>query len=225
VKLYYHPVSTTSRGVMLFAADSGLDLDYQLVDLFTGAHFQPEYVAINPSRQVPVLDDGDFRLTESSAILKYLAEMTGSKAYPADARKRARINERMDWLNTGFYRDFGYGLIYPQIFPYMRRPDENVQAATVAWGRDKARDWLKVLDQDLIGPKNAYLCGDEVTLADYFGAPMLVLGEIIHCDYADYPNIRRWLGNMKARPNWPKVHEAFYKYLVDPAKDQRFEVV
>jgi glutathione S-transferase len=58
----------------------------------------------------------------------------------------------MDWLNTGFYRDFGYGLIYPQIFHYMRRPDDNVQAATVAWGRDKARDWLKVLDQDLIGP-------------------------------------------------------------------------
>jgi len=41
MKLYYHPVSTTSRGVMLFAADTGLDLDYQLVDLFTGVHFQP----------------------------------------------------------------------------------------------------------------------------------------------------------------------------------------
>jgi len=39
-----------------------------------GEHYQPEYVAINPNRMVPVLEDGDFRLTESSAILKYLAE-------------------------------------------------------------------------------------------------------------------------------------------------------
>ncbi|HWG35604.1 MAG TPA: glutathione S-transferase N-terminal domain-containing protein, partial [Gemmatimonadaceae bacterium] len=72
MKLYYHPVSTTSRPIVLFAAESDIDLDYQIVDLFTGEQYQPEYAAINPSRQVPVLEDGDFRLTESSAILKYL---------------------------------------------------------------------------------------------------------------------------------------------------------
>ena len=111
MKLYYHPVSTTSRPVVLFAKESGIELEYQLVDLFTGAHYQPEYVAINPSRQVPVLEDGDFRLTESSAILKYLADRQGSAAYPTDLRKRARVNERMDWLNTGFYRgETGFGV-------------------------------------------------------------------------------------------------------------------
>ena len=74
MKLYYHPVSTTSRPVVLFATESGIELDYQLVDLFTGEQYKPEYSAINPSHQVPVLEDGDFRLTESSAILKYLAD-------------------------------------------------------------------------------------------------------------------------------------------------------
>lgn len=225
MKLYYHPASTTSRGVVLFAADNGIDLDFQVVDLFTGAHYQPEYAAINPSRQVPVLDDDGFRLTESSAILKYLADKVGSAAYPADLRQRARVNERMDWLNTGFYRDFGYGFVYPQIFPFMRRADDKVQQATVEWGRDKARRWLEVLDRDLIGPGNAWLCGNDITLADYLGAPMAALGDVIRCDYAAYPNIRRWMGNMKARPNWPKVGEAFEKYLVEPAKDQHFEVV
>ena len=121
MKLYYHPVSTTSRPVVLFATESGIDLEYEVVDLFTGAHYQPEYAAINPSRQVPVLEDGDFRLTESSAILKYLADKIDSPAYPKDLRKRARVNERMDWLNTGFYRDFSYGMLYPQIFPFMKR--------------------------------------------------------------------------------------------------------
>jgi len=169
-----------------------------------------------------VLEDGDFRLTESSAILKYLAEKTHSPAYPADLRKRARINERMDWLNTGFYRDFSYGFLYPQIFPFMKRPDDKVQAGTVAWGKDKAVGWLKILNEDLIGPKNAYLCGDEITIADYLGSMMVLGGEAIDCKFVTYPNICRWLGNMKALKTWPKVNEAFYKYVVDPNKGKEF---
>src|SRR5947207_5924933 len=92
MKLYYHPVSTTCRPIMLFAAESGIHLDMELVDLFTGAQYKPEYLSINPSAQVPVLEDGDFRLTESSAILKYLADKVSSPAYPKDLQKRARIN-------------------------------------------------------------------------------------------------------------------------------------
>ena len=76
MKLYYHPVSTTSRPIMLFAAEAGIDLEYQVVDLMTGEHMGDAYAAINPNKQVPVLEDGNFRMTESSAILKYLAEKT-----------------------------------------------------------------------------------------------------------------------------------------------------
>lgn len=222
--IYYHPVSTTSRMLMLFAAETGLEADFKIVDLFTGEHLQPAYAALNPSCMVPMLEDGDFRLTESSAILKYLAEKTGSPTYPADPRKRAKINEMMDWLNTQFYRDFGYGLVYPQIFPNLRRPSDELQAGTIAWGRDKAKGWLKILDEKLIGPKNAYLRGSEVTIADYFGAPMLTLGEIVRCDFSAYPSITRWLGNMKARPNWTKVNKAFDD-MVKSLKDAPFEAI
>ena len=73
MKLYFHPASTTSRAVALFATDQGIELDYQLVDLFAGMQREPEFTAINAHQAVPVLEDGDFRMTESSAILKYLA--------------------------------------------------------------------------------------------------------------------------------------------------------
>ena len=129
MKLYYHPVSTTSRPVLLLAADEGITLDHEVVDLFTGAHLQPAFASINPSQQVPVLEDGEFRLSESSAILKYLAEKTGSAAYPKDLQKRARINEVMDWFNTGLYRDLGYGLVYPQVLPNYKREDAALQKA------------------------------------------------------------------------------------------------
>ena len=207
MKLYYHPASTTSRIVMLFAADQGIDLEYKLVDLFTGEHLKPEYAKINPNLLVPVLEDGDFRLTESSAILKYLADKAGSPAYPKDLKARARVNEMMDWFNSNIYRDFAYGLIYPQTFPHHKRPSEQIQSGTLAWAKDKTQGWLKILDQNLIGPKKAYLCGDKITLADYMGAEMITLGALIRCNTSAYPNVERWLGNMKALKSWPKVHE------------------
>jgi glutathione S-transferase len=221
MKLYYHPVSTTCRPIMMLAADDNIDLEYQVVDLFTGEHMKDQYAAINPNKQIPVLDDGDFRLTESSAILKYLADKAGSASYPKDLKQRARVNERMDWLNTGCYRDLGYGLIYPQLFPSLKRPDDAVHNATIEWGRDKACGWLQTLDASIIG-SNKYLCGNEVTIADYFGVAMLTVGEVIHLDYSQYPNVTRFIANMKARPNWEKVNAPFYQYFVGPFKEGKF---
>lgn len=222
MKLYYHPVSTTSRPILLLAADDGITLDYQVVDLFTGAHMQPDYTGLNPNQQVPMLEDGDFRLTESSAILKYLAERTGSASYPKDLQQRARVNEIMDWFNTGLYRELGYGVIYPQTLPNYKREDAAVQAAHIAWGRDKARRWLTILDRDIIGP-NAYLCGNKLTIADYLGIGMITLGEVPRLDYSEWKNLSRWIATMKARPNWAKAHEGFYAYFVGPYKDAPFQ--
>jgi hypothetical protein len=80
MKLYMHPVSMTSRPVMLFMAENNIAAEQQVIDLMTGEHHKEPYCSINPSRLVPMLEDGDFRLTESSAILKYLADKIGSPA-------------------------------------------------------------------------------------------------------------------------------------------------
>ena len=210
---------------MLFASEEGVALEYVFVDLMKGEQYQGAFSAINPSHQVPVLEDGDFRLTESSAILKYLADKTGSKAYPADPKLRARVNERLDWFNTGFYRDFCYGLIYPQIFPTMKRPDDVVQAGTLEYGKSKAVGWLKVLDEHIIGPRNRYVCGDSITIADYLGGVMMLGNEAIGCNMKPYPNITRWMNNMKALKSWPKTNEVFQQYMIDPAKDKTFAAV
>ena len=87
MKIHYHPASTTSRPVMLFAAEQGLDAELVLVDIFTGEHMREPYSQLNPNQLVPVLEDGDFKLTESSAILKYLADKIGSPAYPKDSKR------------------------------------------------------------------------------------------------------------------------------------------
>ncbi len=206
MKLYYHPVSTTCRAIMLFAAEQGIPLDMQVVDLFTGEHTKAPYGAINPNHLIPVLEDGDFRLTESSAIMKYLADKTGSPLYPKDLQQRARVNERMDWINTQLGREFCYGVVYPQIFPQQKRRSAEAQDATLQWGREHAQGWLKVLNDHILGPENNYLCGDSLTIADYFGAAFLTVGEVVGCDFAGYPNVQRWLARMKALKSWKQVN-------------------
>jgi glutathione S-transferase len=222
MKLYADPISTTCRPVLLLIAESGADVEMHHIDLFTGAHMKPEFAAINPSRAVPVLEDEDFRLSESSAILKYLADRIGSPAYPKDLKKRAKINAMMDWFNTGLYRDFGYGYVYPQVFPNFKHAHEIAQAATIDFGREKAKKWFTILDKDLIGPKNKFLLGDEITIADYFGAGILSLADLMRCDLSPWPNVQRWLKNMRALPSWDKVHEDFNAKLVQPTKEAPF---
>ena len=224
MKLYMHPVSTTSRPVRLFAAENGIAMEEQVIDLMTGEHYKEPFVAINPNRLVPVLQDGDFRLTESSAILKYLADKIGSPAYPQDPRQRARVNEMMDWFNTDFYRAYGYGLVYPQIFPNHRRPSDESQKVTVEWGKAQAKAAFGVLNDHWIGATKPYVCGNVMTIADYMGACYVTIGEIIRCDLSPYPNVQRWLGNMKRLKSWPKVNEMLYGFAAS-VKDQSFNAL
>ena len=224
MKPYMHPVSMTSRPVRLFIAENGIEGEEQLVDLMAGEHYEEPFTAINPNRMVPVLEDGDFRLTESSAILKYLADRIDSPAYPKGLRERAKVNEIMDWFNTNFYRDYAYGWIYPQLFPHHKRPTEEAHQATIAWGKEKAKGWLRILNDYWLGADKPYLCGNRITIADYFGICLLTLGEVIRCDFSAYPNIERWLANMKRLPSWPKVNEALYGFA-EAVKDQKFDAI
>jgi glutathione S-transferase len=224
MKLYMHPISMTSRPVRLFIAENKIDAEEQVVDLMSGEHYKEPYASINPNRLVPMLEDGDFRLTESSAILKYLADKIGSPAYPKDLKQRAKVNEVMDWLNTQFYRDWGYGLAYPQLFPHHKRRSDEAHEGAIEWGQKGAENWLRILNDHWIGPNKQYLCGDQITIADYFGAGLVTLGELIRCDFSKYPNVQRWLNNMKKLPNWNRVNEAFYG-LRDALKDKPFKAI
>jgi glutathione S-transferase len=204
LKLYMHPVSMTSLPVRLFIAENKIPCEEQIVDLMTGENYREPYASINPNKIVPVLEDGDLRLTEASAILKYLAERIGSPAYPTDLRQRAKVNEVMDWVNTNFYREFGYGMAYPAIFPHHKGPTGIVEMGTIAWGAKRAHNWLSVLDKHWLGTSK-YLCGNQITVADYFSVCLITLGELLRIDFTPYPNVQRWMVTMKLLESWPRM--------------------
>ena len=224
MKLYMHPVSNTSRPVLMFIKDNNLPVEEEIVDLMTGAHHQEPYISINPNRQVPTLIDGDLTLGESSTILKYLADKFDLPAYPKDLKKRAKVNEMMDWFNTHFYHDYGYGVVYPQIYPHHKRPSDDVQKGTIAWAKELTKKWLQVLNDHTLGTKNKYVTGDQITIADYFGAALLTCGDPIRTEFSAYPNIVAWLKRMEGTANWKKVNEAMYGFR-DYLKEQQFETI
>ncbi|MGE0350545.1 glutathione S-transferase family protein [Hydrogenophaga sp.] len=209
LRLYHHPISTSSRPVMMFATEHRLQIDHQVVDLFSGEQHGPAFTAINPNQAVPVLEHGVFRLTESSAILKYLADLVESDAYPIDARERARVNEAMDWFNTGLSRELAYGFAYPQLFPNHARPGAEAQAAGLACVRPRAERLLSILDASMIGPDRRFVLGERITLADYLGLGIVTVGEAAGMDFTPWPNLRRWLSTMKARPAYAQTHAVF----------------
>ena len=221
MKLHMHPASITSRPVRLFIAEKGLGIEQQIVDLFSGAHHQEPFISFNPNRLVPVLEDGDLKLTESSAILKYLAEKYHLPEYPTNLKERAKVNEIMDWFNTNFYRDWGYNLCYPQLFPHHKRPSEEGQKVTVEWGKEKSAFWLQVLNDYWLGDGRRWLAGDEITVADYFAGSIVALGEMIRFDLSPYENVSGWLNNVKNLENWASVSEALDGFAASVA-DQEY---
>jgi glutathione S-transferase len=224
MKLYMHPVSNTSRPVRLFIAENKLPVEEQVVDLFTGEHYKEPYISMNPNHMVPMLEDGDFRLTESSAILKYLASKFELPHYPRELKRRAKVDEAMDWFNTQFYRDYGYGLSYPQMYPHHKRPTDDVHQGTIDWGLKMSQEWFKILDEHWLGAKRQWLSNDEISIADYFGACLVTLGEVIRCDFTKYPNVNRWIGNMKKLASWDSINEAHHGF-VKAVKDQPFKAL
>ena len=47
-----------------------------------------------------------------------------------------------------------------------------------------------------------YVCGNDITIADYLDACFVTIGEVLRCDYSHLPNVTKWLGNMKKLPSW-----------------------
>jgi glutathione S-transferase len=211
MKLYCDPISTTSRPVLMFIAEAGLDVEIVKVDLLAGGQQDPEYLALNPNGIVPFLVDGDFKLGESVAILKYLAIRSHSTAYPESLKAQMKVDEALMWFSTQFHEYFCLFTCYPHMgVPHGASPE--LVAALTAFGAEHSPRWLKVLDEVMLR-EQPYICGDRVTLADYLGLSFVLLGRVAAYDFAHYPNIQAWIARMQARPAYVPTYAAFDTFV------------
>lgn len=103
--LYYLAGSPPARTVLMFLRYLQIDVEVKVMTL--AELRSPEYLKLNPAHEVPLIVDGDFVLSESRAILQYLANSRrpGSDLYPTEAKARARVDQRLNYDYALFVRN------------------------------------------------------------------------------------------------------------------------
>ena len=199
MKLYGFPPSPNTWKVRAVAAQLGIKLELQLVDLSKGEQRTPSYLALNPTGRTPTLVDGDFKLWESTAIMQYLASRSTNSLWPNDARVRADIMRWQSWQLQHFGPDACVPLTFQRLVKKRLNqgpPDQAiVDKALEAFKRDAS-----VLDAHLA--KQRYLVGPELTLADLSVAAVLVYAKEAEMPLAQYPRVQEWSGRIYALKSW-----------------------
>jgi len=202
MKLYYHPNSPNCVDVLATAYQLDVALDLELVELTKGAQKSPAYLKINPNGRVPALVDGDFRLTESNAIMQYIAaKKPGNSLWPADDKIRADICRWQFWQAAQWNRGTGT-LVWENLikkFLNLGAPDP----AKIKEGTELFHASAAVLDGHL--KDREYLVGNKLALADFSVAAMLVYAGPGGYPLENYANIRAWYGRIAALDAWKKA--------------------
>ena len=195
-KLYLHPYSQHSRRVVSLLEEAGLEYEPILVDLLNGEHTSVQFLAINPNHQVPTLVDGDIRLHESNAILRYLcAKHALTDWYPEDLPARASVEQWLDWAQCRF----GPAVI-DIVFNRVILGDKGDQAA-IARGLKQMVELSDILEQHL--EEKAFLAGDRPTIADLaLASNLFQLG--LANEVPDSKNIQGWYGRVSALEGFRK---------------------
>ena len=197
MKLYGFPPSPNTWKVRAVAAHLGIPLELVLVDLTKPR--TADYLAINPTGRTPTLVDGDFTLSESNAIMQYLASRKANSLWPDNARSRADISRWQCWQLAHWNAEACQPLTFQRLvkkFLNLGPPDEAIVAkATEAFHRE-----ARMLDAHLA--KQPYLVGAELTLADIAAAASLAYAKEAEIPLAPYPHVRDWAARVHALPAW-----------------------
>ena len=156
----------------------------------------------HPFGRVPVLQHSDFRLYETSAIVRYVDEaFEGPALTPADVHARAKMNQWIGSVDSYFYPYMIYYLVHERLVFAELGIEPN--AAVVAAALPKCERALAVMDTEL-GDARPYVVGEHPTLADYFLLPTLTALSFVPEGkelLGRFPKIRAWLARMGALPN------------------------
>ena len=194
---------TRSIRVRWTLQELGVEFESIRINLLAGEHLQPKFLKINPAGKIPVLVDEDLVLTESVAIVLYLADKYSNKGLiPTDLKERAQVNRWLLFaateLEQPLWRIARNTMLYPE--------DQRLPADVVLASQE-FKAMAAVLEDHM--QRRQFLVGDTVTVADFVAAYTL--------DWAnedrlldDCPQLLAYMKRMYARPNAPqRIAEAF----------------
>jgi glutathione S-transferase len=195
--LYGAALSIPSVKVGLALQMTGTPYNYKHVDVRTGQHKTPEYIAINRYGQVPALTHGETTVVQSDVILEYLGEKT-KKFWPKDKAAQYRVKEWLAWEADLCLP----GVAMPRALTRFQQGDPMV----IEFMRKRGERALGMMEAQL--SKTAYLCGAEPTMADIACAVDLSYLDEAGLSLDNFPSVRSWHARMAALPGWKNPKEA-----------------
>ena len=191
IKLYRHPLSGHAHRVELLLSLLNLPTELVFVDLAKGEHKKAEFLAINPFGQVPVIDDNGTVISDSNAILVYLAKKYGSGSWQLnDPLTEARVQR---WLSVAAGQ-VAYGPAAARlitVFGAAFNADEVIS---------RAHALLKVMENELAA--SPFLAGSAPSIADVANYSYIAHAPEGNVALEAYPNVRAWLQRIEALPGF-----------------------
>jgi glutathione S-transferase len=190
MKLYGFPISGNTHKVRLLLSALHLKYEEHTVDVTQGAHKAASFLAINPRGQIPVLEDGAMVVSDSQAILLYLARKYDRDGtwYPGSAEE---LGEIASWLSFAS-NELQNGVHMARLNALLDVP------VPLEYVRESAIASLKLLNQRLADRK--WLVGQRASLADLACFPCVALAPEAHIELASFPAIQAWISAIKALP-------------------------
>jgi len=196
--LYCFAQSGNAYKAALMLNLAGADWAPRFVDFFNGEHRTPEYRAINEMAEVPVLEHGDVRLSQSGVILDYLAGTLG-RFGPADEAERREI---LRWMLFDNHK-FTSNIATYRFMAYLAKVGD---PAVHEFLKGRMMQALKVVERRLEG--RDFLLGERLTIADFS-----LLGYLYYPDefgmegWPEFPNIARWTASVQAMDGWKPPYD------------------
>jgi glutathione S-transferase len=206
--LYYNPLTVNSIKVVLLCKILKIAPEYTLIELQKGQHKSVDFLQLNPDGKVPVLIDDNFVLTESAAILQYLAHKAKSTLWPNEITQQAEVLKWLFWQGNDWNKTVGAYPHHQVVLPHWK---SSIPEGFAEKDVGKFEKIMTTFNEALKGKE--YLVGNHLTLADIsIGSYLMFAGEA-KMPLKKYQNVRCWLEKMKAMPWWQETHQQLLTIL------------
>ena len=205
IKLYCFGESGNAYKCALALTMTDLEWEPVFVDFFKGEARSPEFKKINEMGEVPVLIDGDTKLTQSGVILDYISSKTGKLG----GRSAAERREVLRWLFWDNHKLSGQNSTTRFLMNFL--PPEKRPEGVIPFLQGRLKAAYTVLNTHLEGRK--WVAGEAVTIADLSACGYLYYPEPFGFDRKDWPNIDAWLDRIAALPGWKHPYDLMQRAL------------
>ena len=196
IKIWGRSSSINVQKALIALTECGLEYEQEIIGRQYGGTNEQPYLALNPNGLVPALEDGDFVLWESNAIVAYICERYGPPHLcPSDPQQRALCDQWMIWQITSVYPH-----LRPLFMNAIRHDEYNGGEALLEAAPAKMMKSLDILEAQL--RDREFIMGKDFTMADIPVGAVLKRWYTLMGDEGRHPNVSAWQKRLNERPSF-----------------------